>query len=102
VVLLMYVLHPLDLPLALMPVLLGSGIPLLPPGALTSLKLADHKTLPSGITVLSYTVPGGRSASIRYVKPAKKRSAKNSHAKKAVIKKAVIKKRMTKKRPGRG
>ena len=35
---------------AVMPVLLGSGIPLLPPGATTKLKLADQKTLPaSGI-----------------------------------------------------
>ncbi len=40
--------------LAVMPVLLGSGIPLLPPGAHTNLKLSHQKTLPaSGIVVLS-------------------------------------------------
>ena len=38
---------------AVMPVLLGSGIPLLPPGATTTLTLVDQKTLPaSGIVVL--------------------------------------------------
>ena len=43
-----------------MPVLLGSGIPLLPPGATTKLKLADQMTLPaSGIVGLSYSIPGG-------------------------------------------
>jgi dihydrofolate reductase len=46
--------------LAVVPVLLGSGIPLLPPGGTTKLVLADHKTLPdSGIVILSYSVPGG-------------------------------------------
>ena len=45
--------------IAVMPVLLGSGVPLLPPGGRTKLVLADHKTLPaSGIVVLSYSVPG--------------------------------------------
>ena len=40
---------------AVMPVLLGAGIPLLPPGALTKLVLNDQKTLAaSGIVVLSY------------------------------------------------
>ncbi len=42
---------------AIIPVLLGGGIPLLPPPAkLTKLKLADTKTYPSGIILLSYTV----------------------------------------------
>jgi ribulose-5-phosphate 4-epimerase/fuculose-1-phosphate aldolase/dihydrofolate reductase len=42
---------------AVMPVLLGSGVPLLPPGTSAKLELADQKTLPkSGITVLSYGV----------------------------------------------
>ena len=46
--------------LAVVPVLLGSGVPLLPPGRTTTLVLADQKTLPtSGIVVLSYSVPGG-------------------------------------------
>jgi dihydrofolate reductase len=45
---------------AVMPVLLGAGVPLLPPGATTKLELADHKTLPSsGIVTLAYSVPGG-------------------------------------------
>ena len=72
---------------AVMPVLIGSGVPLLPPGALTTLELSDQKTLPSGITLLSYTVPGGRAASIRYVKATKKRVAKKPVAKKRVAKK---------------
>ena len=48
---------------AVIPVLLGSGVPLLPPGGTTELVLADQKTLPaSGIVVLSYSVPGGAGA----------------------------------------
>ena len=56
---------------ALMPVLLGSGIPLLPPGASTTLELVDQITLPaSGIVMLSYRVPGrGTGARIQYIKP---------------------------------
>jgi dihydrofolate reductase len=57
---------------ALMPVLLGSGIPLLPPGGSTSLELFDRKVLPSsGIVMLSYRVRGrhARGARIRYIKP---------------------------------
>jgi dihydrofolate reductase len=47
---------------AVMPVLLGSGIPLLPPGGQAKLVLADQKTLPkSGIVALSYTVKGSRA-----------------------------------------
>jgi dihydrofolate reductase len=45
---------------AVIPVLLGGGVPLLPPGASTTLVLADQKTLPdSGIVALSYSIPGG-------------------------------------------
>jgi len=56
--------------LAVIPVLLGSGIPLLPPGGTKKLVLADQKTLStSGIVVLSYSVPGGAGpARIRYIK----------------------------------
>lgn len=51
---------------AVMPVLLGSGIPLMPPGATTKLALTDQKTLPaSGIVLLSYSVPGRASAAAR-------------------------------------
>lgn len=60
---------------AVMPVLLGEGIPLLPPGASTKLELVDQKTLPSGIVVLSYSVPGGIAAPrIRFVRSAAKRA----------------------------
>jgi len=55
---------------ALIPVLLGDGIPLLPPGATAELKLVDQKVLPkSGIIMLAYSVPGGAPAlPIQYVK----------------------------------
>ena len=58
---------------ALMPVLLGSGVPLLPPGAGTKLVLADQRTLPSsGIVALAYSLPGsvGPPPRIDYVKAA--------------------------------
>ena len=57
--------------LAVMPVLLGSGVPLLPPGRRTKLVLADQKRLPaSGIVVLSYSLPGGAGPAPRigYIK----------------------------------
>jgi dihydrofolate reductase len=62
----------------LMPVLLGQGIPLLPPGAAAKLELADLKRLPSGIVALSYAVVGGAGPApkIRWIKPAKKRAKK--------------------------
>jgi dihydrofolate reductase len=57
---------------AVMPVLLGAGVPLLPAGAsATSLVLADQKTLPaSGIVALAYSVQGGVGPAprIRYLK----------------------------------
>jgi dihydrofolate reductase len=62
---------------AVMPVLLGAGIPLLPPGGSTRLVLKDQKRLPtSGIVVLSYAVPGGVGPAprIRYIKPRKRRA----------------------------
>ena len=66
--------------LAVMPVLLGQGIPLLPPGDLTTLELVDHKILPdSGIAVLAYSVPGGQSAPpIGFIKAAAARSQKRA------------------------
>lgn len=69
---------------AVMPVLLGEGIPLLPPGASTKLKLVDQKTLPaSGIVVLSYSVPGGIAAPrISFVKRATKRAKPTRAARK--------------------
>ncbi len=76
---------------AVMPVLLGSGIPLLPPGAATKLRLADQQTLPaSGIVVLSYSILGGAGPAprVRYVKPAKTRSKKKAAARPKKTKKA--------------
>ncbi len=66
---------------AVVPVLLGAGVPLLPPGAATTLVLADQKTLPSsGIVVLAYSVPGGVGPAprIRYIKDAKTRTKKRT------------------------
>jgi dihydrofolate reductase len=69
---------------AVIPVLLGSGIPLLPPGAAAKLILTDQKVLPaSGIVALSYSVPGGLGPAprIRYIKRAKtgrKKTAKTA------------------------
>jgi dihydrofolate reductase len=70
---------------AVMPVLLGAGIPLLPPGAATKLVLAHQKILPvSGIVVLSYSVPGGVAPAppIRFIKAAKSRAAKAARGRK--------------------
>src|SRR5262245_56652341 len=72
--------------IAVMPVLLGTGIPLLPPGASTKLVLADQKTLPrSGIVVLSYSLPGGAGPAplIRYIKAKQTPAKKAGSAKKA-------------------
>jgi dihydrofolate reductase len=70
--------------IAVMPVLLGHGIPLLPPGAMAKLVLGDQKTLPkSGIVVLSYSVLGAGASPppIRYVKPRKRAASKGSASK---------------------
>jgi dihydrofolate reductase len=67
--------------LAIIPVLLGSGVPLLPPGRRTKLVLADQKRLPaSGIVVLSYSVPGGAGPAPRigYIKTRRPRPRKKS------------------------
>lgn len=56
---------------AVMPVLLGAGIPLVATGGMTKLVLTDQKTLPaSGIVALSYSVAGTQSApaAISYIK----------------------------------
>jgi dihydrofolate reductase len=73
---------------AVMPVILGVGIPLLPPGASTKLVLTDQKTLPrSGIVALSYSIPGGVGPGprIRYIKAGKARQ-KGGAKKKALRK----------------
>jgi dihydrofolate reductase len=66
--------------LAVMPVLLGEGIPVLPRGASTSLVLSDMKRLPSGIVVLAYSVKGARTMppKIRFVKTKSKPRRKKS------------------------
>jgi dihydrofolate reductase len=73
---------------ALMPVLLGSGIPLLPPGSSVKLVLNDQKILPaSGIVILSYSIGKKLVPSITYVKTAKsKRAAASTKARKRQIK----------------
>ncbi|MCI0419574.1 MAG: dihydrofolate reductase family protein [Acidobacteria bacterium] len=84
---------------AVVPVLLGAGVPLLPPGAATKLVLTDHKILPiSGIVALSYSVPGGVGPAprIRYIKAAKSRAKKGANTRKS-SKPMVAKKRSTKK-----
>jgi dihydrofolate reductase len=72
---------------AVMPVLLGSGVPLVQEGGTTKLVLADQKTLPaSGIVVLSYSVPGGAGPAPRigFIKTTtpkpKKKSSANRHS----------------------
>lgn len=45
---------------AVMPVLIGGGLPLLPPPAtLARLELTDQRTYPSGIVKLEYNIPRG-------------------------------------------
>jgi dihydrofolate reductase len=68
---------------AVMPVLLGEGIPLLPAGARARLVLSDLKKLPSGIVVLAYSVKGTKAAPprIRYMKSKKGRQSKPTRAK---------------------
>jgi len=71
--------------IAVMPVLLGAGVPLLPPGGTTKLVLTDHKLLPaSGILMLSYSVAGAAASApgIRYVKPKSRQAAKRPPAQK--------------------
>ena len=60
--------------IAVMPVLLGAGIPLLPPGGSVKLELSDQKVLPSGVVILAYRVEGSAAAppKIRYVKSRRK------------------------------
>ena len=68
---------------AVIPVLLGAGVPLLPPGASTKLVLSDHRVLPAtGIVALSYSVPGGVGPAPRvgYVKPVKADRERKSRA----------------------
>ena len=68
---------------AVMPVLLGSGVPLVSAGGTTKLVLTDHKTLPgSGIVALSYSVAGasGSPPRIAYIKAATPKPKKKGSA----------------------
>jgi dihydrofolate reductase len=81
---------------AVMPVVLGSGIPLVQPGSTTKLILSDQKTLPaSGIVVLSYSVAGAKASASRiaYVKRKKKRLAADKKPKGAQRKRPSTKRR---------
>jgi dihydrofolate reductase len=92
---------------AVMPVLLGAGIPLLPPGAPTKLVLNDQKTLAaSGIVVLSYLVHGKRGPAppIRFIKPSKARPKKRPAATaktRATTRRTPSTKKVTRKKSGR-
>jgi dihydrofolate reductase len=68
---------------AVMPVLIGQGIPLLPAGTRARLVLSDLKRLPSGIVVLAYSVVGSKAAApkIRFLKSPKSRAPKSTRAK---------------------
>lgn len=68
--------------LAVMPVMIGDGIPVLPPGTAANLVLSDIQRLPSGIVVLAYSVKGSRSAPprIRFVKKKSKPRRKTGSA----------------------
>jgi dihydrofolate reductase len=71
--------------IAVMPVLLGDGIPVLPPGASTKLVLADLKRLQgSGIVVLSYVLAGSdaKPPRIKFVKAKKSSAAKKRSTRK--------------------
>lgn len=85
---------------AVMPTLLGSGIPVLAGGSLRELVLADQRILPkSGIVMLAYSVAGTKSEAprIRYVKPrvtaAKKSAAKSRSRRQTARKKSATRKR---------
>jgi dihydrofolate reductase len=67
---------------AVMPVLLGAGIPVLPPGGAVELVLGDYKVLPSGIAALAYSVKGRRGPRprirfIRRVRPRKRQTRRS-------------------------
>ena len=76
--------------LAVMPVLLGSGIPLQAPGVEAKLRLTDQRVLPkSGIVVLAYQVAGASGAvpKIKFVKDAKQARAAKTKRRSPVTRK---------------
>ena len=51
---------------AVVPILLSQGVPLLPAGARSpDLKLTEHKILPTGIVLLTYAAPAGKAKTRR-------------------------------------
>ena len=78
---------------AVIPVLLGDGIPLLPPGTSTKLVLTDQKILPaSGIVMLAYATPrnSGPPPRITYISAAKvKKGARRATARRPAKKSAA-------------
>jgi dihydrofolate reductase len=81
---------------AVVPVLLGSGVPLLPPGSTTKLVLADQKVLPaSGIVALSYSVPGGSGPAPRigYIKLRKPATKERTTKKRTTTKRTATRRR---------
>jgi dihydrofolate reductase len=55
---------------AIIPILLGGGVPFLPaPAARRRLKLTAHRAYPSGMTLLEYAVEPGANGSNRPVRP---------------------------------
>jgi dihydrofolate reductase len=72
---------------AVMPVMLGEGIPLLPPGRSAKLKLIDQKILPnSGIVVLSYLIAGRKApgAPIAFVRERSARTVDRKRSRRKV------------------
>ena len=62
---------------AVIPILIGGGIPLVAPGARSPvLRLTDHKVMPSGIVMLSYDVPAGRGRARRSRKEQREQPAR--------------------------
>jgi len=75
---------------AVIPVLLGGGLPVLPPGVETTLRLEDHRVLPtSGIVMLAYSVPGcvAPASKIRHVRKATPKAKPKAKPKRAVTRK---------------
>lgn len=78
---------------AVMPVLLGAGIPLLPAGASAKLVLTDQKTLPaSGIVVLAYSVQGseGSPPRIGFIKTKKAKTTTKKTKKTRTTRKRAV------------
>lgn len=81
--------------LAVMPILLGQGIPLLPAGAQAKLVLSDLRRLPSGIVVLAYSVSGSKAAApnIRFIKIVKSSQRKSTKSRQRKSKRAKARKK---------